>query len=97
MINGDPRRGRKGDANKVEMRDLAKSEEMRAYGVPTEAPTEGTEAAENVDGMSEKSGASSRSPTEEIGLRRVPTVRVKRGNGHGKRKAHTSICTIPIM
>jgi len=68
------------------MRDLAKSEEMRAYGVPTEAPTEGTEVAEDVDGMSEKSGASSRAPTEEIGLRRVRRQEERGAMAMGKEK-----------
>ena len=44
------------------------------FGVPTEAPVEAAEAAEDVDGKPEKSGVSSRSPTEEIGLQRVPTA-----------------------
>ena len=49
-INGDPRRGRKGDTSKVEMGDPAKEEEMRTHGVPTEALAEGAEAAKEVDG-----------------------------------------------
>jgi len=49
-INGDPRRGRKGDASKVEMGDPAKGEAMRTHDAPTEALMEGTEAAEDVNG-----------------------------------------------
>ena len=47
-----------------------------ACGAPTEAPTE---AAEDVDGKPEKSGVSSHSPTEKIGIRLVPTAMGKRG------------------
>ena len=40
-INGDPQRGRKGDASKVEMGYSARGEEMRTQGAPTEAPRRG--------------------------------------------------------
>ena len=50
MIDGDPRRGQKGDASKVEMGDPAKGEDMRAYSAPMEAPMERAEATEEVDG-----------------------------------------------
>ena len=46
----------------------------KACGTPTEAPAE---AAEDVDGKPKKSGVSSRSPMEEIGLWQVPTVTKK--------------------
>ena len=49
-INGDPRRGRKGDASKAEMGNPTKGEEMRTHGALTEAPVKGAEAAEDVDG-----------------------------------------------
>ena len=48
-----------------------------ACGSPTEAPTEvaeASEAAEDVDGMPERGGVSSHSPTEDIRLRRVPAA-----------------------
>ena len=42
------------------------------YGAPMETPAERAEAAEDIDGMSERGGVSLLSPTEEIGLRQVP-------------------------
>ena len=60
--------------------------------VPCGAPTEGSaaeaEAAKDVDGMPEKSGVSSRSSTEGIGLRRVPRATEKGDNSHGERSGH---------
>ena len=51
----------------------------KACAWPAEAPTEGSEAAEEVNGMPERGRVSSRSPTEEIGLWRVLTTRGKKG------------------
>ena len=48
-------------------------------GAPTEGPAAEAEAAKDVDGMPEKSGVSSRSSMEGIGLRRA-TATEKRDN-----------------
>ena len=53
-------------------------------GALTEALAKATEAAKNVDGKPEKSGVSSRSPMEKLGLRRVPMATGKGNKGHGK-------------
>ena len=50
---------------------------------PAEALAEGAEATEDVDRLPERGVVSSRSPMEEIGFWRVPTVRERRGNDHG--------------
>ena len=48
-------------------------------GAPTKTLPEGAKAAKDVDGMSERGGVTSRSPTEKIGFQWVPTARKKRG------------------
>ena len=45
---------------------------------------EGAEATEDVDGMSERGGVSSCSPTEKIRLQRVPTTRGKEATARGE-------------
>ena len=51
----------------------------KACARTAKALAEGAEAAEDVDGMPEKSGVSSRSPTEEIMLQRILMATGKRG------------------
>ena len=46
---------------------------------------------EDVDGMPERDVVSSRSPTEEIGLRRVPATMEKGDNGHSEGELSWSV------